>query len=77
MPITYDITTDGLYQKGIVTGLEKGREEGIEKGREETMEKTVRKLLTTGLLTPEEIAGSLEIALEYVLKIQSQITSSE
>lgn len=69
MPITYDITTDGLYQKGIVTGLEKGREE--------TMEKTVRKLLTTGLLTPEEIAGSLEIALEYVLKIQSQITSSE
>ncbi len=101
MPITYDITTDGLYQKGIVIGREEGREEGIKKGIkrgreqgikkgrekgleqgleqgieqgiEKGIEKAVRKLLIAGVLSPEEIAGSLEIDLEYVMKIQAQI----
>ena len=31
MPITYDITTDGLYKEGIEQGIERGIEQGIER----------------------------------------------
>ncbi len=34
MPITYDVKTDYLYNKGIEKGIEQGIEKGIEKGIE-------------------------------------------
>lgn len=61
MPITYDITTDGLYKQGI------------EQGIEQKTFKTVSKAIRQGILTLEQIAEMEEVSIDYVLEIKSQI----
>lgn len=47
--------------------------EGLQKGRQEGQRESVIKLLSKGVLTPEQIASALELDLSRVLEIQAEI----
>ncbi|MEO1257127.1 MAG: hypothetical protein AAFY41_19925, partial [Bacteroidota bacterium] len=66
MPITYDITTDGLYQQGIERGIEQGIERGIEQNKFEVISKALRQ----GVLTLEQIAEMLDVSVATVLGVK-------
>jgi len=68
MPITYDITKDGLYLEGIEKGIEKGRKEGILQEKREV----IVKALQNKKLTIEEIAELADVSIDFVLSIQSE-----
>ena len=51
MPITYDIKTDGLYNKGIMEGIWEGIQKGRKKGREEGMEKREKEIALNSIET--------------------------
>lgn len=57
MPITYDIATDYLYNKGI----EKGIEEGIKL--------TIREMASDPTMTLEQIARFTRTSVEYVKRV--------
>jgi len=61
MPITYDIETDYLYNKGIEKGIE--REKII----------IIKKALTKKKLTIEEIADLADVSVDMVITIRSQL----
>ena len=67
MPITYDITKDGLYNEGIEKGIEKGREENREK-----LEIVILKALKSKVLNITQIADLFDVEIDYVLKIQAK-----
>ena len=67
MPITYDITTDGLYKEGIEQGIEQGIERGIEQGKINV----IKKALFNKKLTIEEIADLADVSVDFVLSIQT------
>jgi predicted transposase YdaD len=71
MPITYDIDTDYLYQKGIKKGITKGREEG----REEEKRTIIISLLQNSSLSAEEIAHATQVPLEKVLHIRDTLSA--
>jgi len=89
MPITYDIETDYLYNKGIEKGIERGIEKGIKKGIKKGVEKgiqqgiekgierekiiIIKKALTKKKLTIEEIADLADVSVDLVITIRSQI----
>ena len=77
MPITYDIKTDGLYNRGIkdgiLEGIEKGREKGIEKGIEKNRFQIISKALSQRLLTIEQIAEMADVSIDYVISVQSEL----
>ena len=58
MPITYDITTDGLYL------------EGIEKGITENTIKLIKNMLNESSLSTEQIARIADVSVAYVEDIQ-------
>lgn len=58
MPITYDITKDGLYL------------EGIEKGISENTLKLIRNMLTESNLSSEQIARIADVSVSYVEQIK-------
>lgn len=64
MPITYDVTKDGLFK------------EGIQEGIRENKFRTVKNALKQGKLSVEEIADLAEISIEEVLTVQSQIINN-
>ena len=61
MPITYDIDTDYLYNKGIKKGMEKG------------MEELIVNLLQNSSMSSEEIAKVTKVPLEKVIEIKESI----
>lgn len=61
MPITYDIETDYLYKQGI------------ERGVEQNKHLTVKKALLKKKLTIEEIAELMEVSIDFVLSVQSEL----
>ena len=61
MPITYDITKDGLYL------------EGAEQGAEQKQVQMISRLIHQGILTTEQIASVADVPVDQVLKIKSQI----
>lgn len=61
MPITYDISKDRLYQKGIKQGVE------------ENEYHLVKKALLNQKLTVEQIAEVIDVSLEFVLEVQIQL----
>jgi len=61
MPITYDITTDGLYKQGIEQGIE----------QKEVL--IVKKALMKKKLTIEEIAELADVPIDFVLSIQAEL----
>ncbi len=81
MPITYDIETDYLYNKGIERGIERGIKKGVEKGIQQGIEKgierekiiIIKKALTKKKLTIEEIADLADVSVDLVITIRSQI----
>ena len=77
MPITYDITTDGLYKQGIEKGIEKGIEQGIgqgiELGQTKKTNKAIIKALEQGVLTLEQIAEMLEVPVETVIQVRDSL----
>ena len=81
MPITYDITKDGIYQKGVREGLEKGVREGLEKGVREGEQKgsknkadrMIIKALQLGVLSVDQIAEMAEVDVDYVLSLKQKI----
>ena len=84
MAITYNITEDGLYKKGLeqglekgleqglVEGLEQGLEKGIEQGAQSTKKRMILKALQLGVLTAEQIAEMAEVDLSYVLQVRDK-----
>ena len=78
MPITYDITEDGLYKQGIEIGREEGLEEGIEQGkvegRQEGKDYMIIRALQQGLLNIEQIAEMAEVELSYVMKLDQDLS---
>ena len=73
MPITYDITKDGLYKEG----KEVGREEGLREGLKERTNQMIIKALRMGALTIEQIAEMAEVDASYVLHLQKQLGNDE
>ena len=63
MPITYDIETDYLYNKGIEKGVEKG------------IEKLIINLIQNSSMSAEEIAQATKVPLDKVLQIKDSIKS--
>ena len=69
MPITYDIKTDGLYnkgiQEGILEGIQKGRKEGREEGMEKREKEIVLNLIKVGL-NNETISKATGLSTEQI-----------
>jgi len=65
MPITYDIKTDRLYNKGV------------EEGKELTKIQMISKALELGLLNVEQIAEMANVPTGYVVSIQTQLQKKE
>lgn len=61
MPVTYDIRTDFLYQKGEKEGIEKGMEKGIELKERVFVARGWEKGMT-----PEAIAELADMPVELV-----------
>lgn len=66
MPITYDIKTDQLYNKGIKQGIERGIERGIEQNKT----RMIKKALKQGFLNLEQIAEMAEVDVSFVVSIR-------
>ena len=85
MPITYDIKTDGLYnrgikegieeglregiQKGLQRGIQKGREEGMEKGMEKTKKEIALNLITAGF-DNKTISKATRLSTEQIQRLR-------
>ncbi|MEM8893487.1 MAG: hypothetical protein AAGC88_02845 [Bacteroidota bacterium] len=65
MPITYDITKDGLYKEGM--------EQGIGQGIEQNKLAVVKRALIQRKLTVEEIADLAEVSINYVLAVKVKL----
>ncbi|MEM9833566.1 MAG: hypothetical protein AAF944_23250 [Bacteroidota bacterium] len=57
MPITYDPTTDGLYQQGF----------------EQKTLQAIAKAIQQGILTLEQIAEMLEVPLDTVIQVRDSL----
>lgn len=64
MPITYDIETDYLYQKGIAKGVEKGIEVG-----EQKLKSVIREMAKNPALSLEQIARYTLTSVSYVQEV--------
>ena len=83
----YDYETDIRVQRqeakeeGIAQGLAQGKEEGIAQGKEQgAMSKTisfVRKAVTAGKLSLEEIAEYCELPIKRVKEIANEVIVTE
>ncbi|HEM5050676.1 TPA: hypothetical protein U1207_000154 [Streptococcus suis] len=66
-------------EDGFEEGLERGREEGLERGREEGREEglmySARNLLLAGF-DVAVISNSLNLSLEQVLQLQSELNAN-
>ena len=69
MPITYNISTDYLYNKGI--------EDGIAEGMEKKNLDVVRKALSNQKLSVEEIAELADVSIDFVLSVQSEMEGKD
>ncbi len=69
MPLTYDITTDVRYQQGI--------EQGIEQGISAATRQMVARLLEKGVLALKDVAEVANVSIDYVIKVQNELTDSE
>jgi len=65
MPITYDIKTDRLYNKGI--------EQGIEQKKHQVILKALKKKK----LTVEEIAELADASIDYVISVQAELGTEQ
>ena len=77
MPITYDINTDYLYNKGVAKGKREGKRQGKLEAKREGMREGMRtiilNLLQNSSMTPEEIAKVTKVPLKEVLRIKNSI----
>ena len=73
MPISYDITTDYLYNKGMEKGIEKGMEKGREKFVESIQNWLRSEPFLLGALTYEHIASVYGVTLEEVKEIHKEL----
>ena len=69
MPVSYDITTDYLYNRGIEKGIEKGIEEGIEKGKVAF----VSSLLINTDFDTHKIALIVGVDTDFVEKVKKEL----
>lgn len=69
MNITGRIEEFELYQMGQKEGKREGKREGKQEGKRED----IRALLKSALLTPEQIAQTLEVPLDYVNQLQQEL----
>ncbi|HAA13097.1 MAG TPA: hypothetical protein DCE41_15960 [Cytophagales bacterium] len=76
MPITYDVETDYLYNKGKTAGKEEGEAIGMEKGEAIGIEKglklAVKMALQNTNLTDQQIAQQLGVTKEFVKKVSEE-----
>ncbi|MEL7146993.1 MAG: hypothetical protein AAFO69_11530 [Bacteroidota bacterium] len=77
MPITYDITKDGIYKRGVREGHQQGMLEGKREAREETKDQVILRALKLGALTIEQIAEITEVSVDYVLKLKQHLDGDE
>ncbi|HEL1997419.1 TPA: hypothetical protein TZW69_001198 [Streptococcus suis] len=67
------------FEEGLERGREEGREEGLERGREEGREEglmySARNLLLAGF-DVAVISNSLNLSLEQVLQLQSELNAN-
>ena len=73
MPITYDITKDGIYKRGKKEGKLEGREEGIGLGQKRRGDQMIIKALKLDVLTVDQIAEMAEVSVEYVLQLETNL----
>ena len=69
MDITGNIEEFELYQIGRKEGEKKGEKKGKKEGEKEA----ISALLKSQLLTPEQIAQTLNIPLKYVQELQAKL----
>ncbi len=63
--------TENQINMGVMEVIRQwGREEGLE----EKTEKTVRNLVKASILTDEQIAGALEVSVDYVARIRRELS---
>lgn len=70
MPITYDITKDSLYLKGIQDAEQKGKKQWEESGRIKEKDEVIKNLLKLEKLSIKEIAIAANTTIEHVLQIK-------
>ena len=68
----YDITTDGLYLRGIEEGIEKGIEKAKAKADAEKVE-GIRELLLDGNFTQKRIASIFKVSISFVRKVKKEM----
>jgi predicted transposase YdaD len=72
MPITYDLTKDLRYKEGKLEGKLEGEAIGEQKGELRKARIAVINMLKMQTFSIEQIAGVLEVTLDFVKKIQSE-----
>ena len=65
----------GLQQRneGIQQGIQQGVQKGVQKGVQQGILETVKKLIKKGKLSYEEIADNLDMPVDEVRKVATQI----
>ena len=64
-------------QEGRQEGRLEGRQEGRLEGRQEGRLEDIEKLLLKGILSPEEIASTLDVALAWVEEIARKVAAKK
>ncbi len=73
MAIVYDIQTDIRFLQGKEQGIEQGIDKGVDKGMVLQKRKSIRAMVSSKLLTYEQIAAIEEVSLEFVKMIAFQL----
>lgn len=68
MPITYDITKDGLFLEGVKAGEKRGEKLGADRA----LKSVITEMLQDPTMTVEKIARFTKVSPEYVRKIREQ-----
>ena len=69
MTTMIDLLRDQGFQQGLQQGLQEGLQEGLQQGRQEGRQEDIEKILSKGVLSPEEIASTLDVDLAWVEEI--------
>ena len=84
MPITYDITKDGLYLKGIREGKREGKKEEKERNKQRTktqikaaqqatQQAIIIRMLEADNLTIQQIAEFTGVSVDFVQSVQQTL----
>ena len=78
MPITYDISKDGLYLKGKREGKKEEKEKSKQRTKEQieaTKQTIIERMLKTDQLTVDQIAEIVGVSVAFVQSVQQAMNN--